>query len=364
MTKRIASIAAIMLTVISVGATSAKADDFSVSVAQRYGLAAGQTVSVQVNNLPSDKGVYVQECVLTEGALSTDSKDCSSQSDVGSSLWISTAQHAADPSQAQSFKIMRTINSKDCATYTCAIVTKRDHNNSDSTDIRWNSITTINVSTISFALDKATGLVDAGEQFSATITGLPSNQGVYVLQCELPADGTRPSNCDIPNAVWASNVAGALSQGGVDASKAVPFRATGTFLSHGNLIDCQLTSCGVFLERDWNGPTDHSLDTALPISFAAPVQVAQKVTGWKKAPGKVKLKPGKSVALAKKSLQTKQGTALTWATDKPAVCTLNTAGKAVKVVAVSAGKCVVTASAPETTRTIAKTFTWKVKVSK
>jgi len=362
MAKRIASIAALLLTVISLGATSAKADAFSITVSQRFGLAAGQTISVQANNLPSDKGIYLVECVLSEGQMSHDPKDCTSPQNVGSALWISNSQGGANPSQAQQFTILRTINSKDCATNECAIVSVRDH--VQSSDRSFDSVTKINVSTISFSLEKSTGLVDAGEQFSATITGLPSDKGVYILQCQAPTDDTRPTKCDVPNAVWASNVASALTQGGVDASKAVPFRATGTFVSGSNVVDCQLTACGVYVERDWNGLNDRSLDTFLPISFLAPVQVAQGVTGWKKAPGALKLNLGKSVALANESLKTKQGNSLTWSSNKPNHCKLIQTGNLVKVKAVKAGKCVISATAPATSRTLAKIFTWRIKAAK
>ncbi len=364
MTKRMATIAALLLAVISLGATSAQADAFTIKVSQKFGLAGGQSVSVQALNLPSDKGIYVLQCVLTDGHLSGVQKDCTSPQDVGSALWISTSPGGANPSQAQAFTILRTINSKDCATNVCAIVSVRDH--VQSSDRSFDSITTINVSTIAFSLEKSTGLVDAGEQFSATITGLPSDKGVYLRQCELPADGTRPTNCDDADAVWASNVAAALNQGGVDASKSIPFRAKGIFTStkNGKLIDCQLVACGVYLERDFNGLNDRSLDTFLPISFLAPVQVAQKVTGWKKAPGAVQLKLGKSLVLGKTSLKTKQGNALTWSTPTPKICKVVQANKTVSVKAVKAGTCVVTAVAPGTTRALAQTFKWRVNVTK
>lgn len=362
MAKRVASIAALLLTSISLGATSAQADAFGITVSQRFGLAAGQTISVQANNVPSDKGIYLLECVLSEGQMSRDPKDCTSPRNVGSALWISNSQGGANPSQAQQFTILRTINSKDCATNECAIVSVRDH--VQSSDRSFDSITKINVSTIAFSLEKSTGLADVGEQFSATITGLPSDKGVYILQCQAPTDDTRPTKCDVPNAVWASNVAGALTQGGVDASKPVPFRATGTFVSGSNVVDCQLTACGVYVERDWNGLNDRSLDTFLPISFLAPVQVAQRVTGWKKAPGALKLNLGKSVALANKSLKTKQGKSLTWSTNKPNHCKLIQTGNVVKVKAVKAGTCVVSATAPATSRTLAITFTWRIKAPK
>ncbi|NBX70924.1 MAG: hypothetical protein EBQ98_03355, partial [Actinobacteria bacterium] len=93
-------------------------------------------------------------------------------------------------------------------------------------------------------------------------------------------------------------------------------------------------------------------------------QVAQGVTGWKKAPGALKLKLGKSVALANESLKTKQGNSLTWSSNKPNHCKVIQTGNVVKVKAVKAGTCVITATAPLTSRTFSKTFTWTVTVKK
>jgi len=238
----------------------------------------------------------------------------------------------------------------------------RDH--VDRSDRSFDSITTIKVSAISFALDKSTNLIDAGDALAVTISELPSDKGVYVRQCALPADGTRPTNCDNAAAVWASNVASALTQGGVDASKAIPFNLKGAFVGQAGLIDCQLVACGVYLERDWNGLSDRSLDTFVPVSFGAPIAAKQVVSGWKKAPGSVRLKAGKSLELAKKSLKTRQGNALNWSASSPKICKLVKSSKTVSVKAVKAGNCVVTATVPGSTRAIAKTFTWKVKVSK
>ena len=361
MTKRLSWIAALLIAITSLGASSAHADTFGITASQTFGLAENQIISVQVKGLPSDKGIYVVECVLSAGTISSDPKDCTSPQNVGSALWVSS-QGGSDPSVAQSFKVLRTINSKDCNANSCALVTSRDH--MDRSDRSFDSITPITVSAMSFSLDKSGSLIDAGDEVSVSLAGVPSDKGVYVRQCELPADGTRPTKCDNAAAVWASNDANTFTMGAVDASKAVTLKVKGHFTDKGQTIDCQVTACGIYVERDWNGLTDRTLDTLATIAFAGPVQVNQEVKGWKTAPGRVTVMVTKSVALAKKSLQTKQGNGLTWSTDKPAVCKVDKAGKSVKVVGLKSGKCVVTASAPATTRTFAKTFTWRVKVSK
>jgi len=363
MSKRIASIAALLLVVISLGATSAKADALSVKVDQTYGIADGQFVTITVENLPADKGIYIVECVLTDGHPSRDPKDCTSPQNVDSAFWVSNGAEGTNPSShVVALKVLRTINSKDCAVNSCAIVTMRDH--VDPTDRSFDSITSLKVSTISFGLSKQIDLVDAGDEISVSISGLASDEGVYVRQCQLPTDGSRPTNCDNAGAVWATNVAGGLTQGGVDASKPVPLRIKGVFAGQSGLVDCQNVLCAVYVERDWNGLTDRSLDTLMPVVFSQPIPVKQTVIGWKQAPGSVRLKVGKTLDLAKKSVKTKQGNALTWSTPTPKICKVVPAGKTVSVKAVKAGTCVVTAVAPGTTRALAKTFKWRVNVTK
>ena len=363
MSKRIASIAALLLVVISLGATSARADALSVKVDQTYGIADGQFVTVTVENLPADKGIYIVECVLTDGHPSRDPKDCTSPQNVDSAFWVSNGAEGTNPSShVVALKVLRTINSKDCVVNSCAIVTMRDH--VDPTDRSFDSITPIKVSAITFALDKRFDLVDAGDEIAITISGLPSDDGVYVRQCELPADGSRPTNCDNAGAVWASNNADALTQGGVDASKAIPLRVKGVFSGPSGVIDCQNKTCGVYLERDWNGLSDRSLDTLISIVFYQPIPVQQTVVGWKQAPGSARLKVGKTLDLAKKSVKTKQGNPLTWKSNAANVCKVVQSSKGVSVKALKAGNCVVTAKANATTRALEKTFTWKVKVSK
>lgn len=362
MAKRLSWIAASLLVITSFGTSGASADAFGVSASQTFGLAENQIISVQVSGLPADKGVYVVQCVLSQGKLSTDPKDCTSPQNVGSALWLSNDRGGANPGVAQNFKVLRTVNSKDCATSSCALVSSRDH--VDRSDRSFDSITPITVSAISFSVNKTVSLVDAGDELSVSVSGLASDKGIYVRQCELPTDGTRPTKCDNAAAVWASNDASAHNLGAVDAGKDVVLRVKGHFVDKGQVIDCQLTSCGVYLERDWNGLSDRTLDTFATISFAAPVQVKQAVSGWKKSPGSTGLKIGKSLELAKKSLKTKQGNTLTWKTNNQSICKLVQTGNSITVKAVKAGTCLVTAQAPMTSRTHGMTFAWKVKVSK
>jgi hypothetical protein len=362
MTKRIASIAAAVLAVVSLGATSAKADTFSITVSQRSGLADGQSVSIKTVNLPADTGIYVFECVLVDGKVSKNVADCTSTENDGSALWIGTTEGASDPMEDASFTILRTINGKDCLTTTCAIVTKRD--NADSTDRSLDSITPITLSSLAVEIDKTEDLVDAGDELSVSITGIPANQGVYVRECEVPADGGRPVKCDNPNAVWASNDETALTQGGVDAGAPFTVKVKGLFALPTGSVDCQVTQCGLFIERDSKGLSDRSLDASTPINFAEAVKVKQVVTGWKKAPGAVKLKLKKSITLASASLKSSQGNTLTWKTNNKKSCTIVVAKDSVNIKAGKAGKCVITATAPESVRTSAASFTWKVTVAK
>lgn len=357
---KIALAAAILICGLT--ATSAKADSLSISLSQSFGIADSQIISVKVNNLPTGKGVYVRECYLINGAPSSDPNDCTKQQNVGSSLWIGPGRGASDPSQSQPFKVLRTINGKDCAPANCAIMAMRDH--VDFSDRSLDTLIPIKVSNLTITASRATNFVDAGEVFTITINGLATNQGVYVRECAISDVTARPTNCDNANAVWASVWPAALGMGGVDASKPVPFKVWGEFKGSKGNVDCQLVTCGIYIERDFNGLSDRSLDTLQLIAFSSPVKKSQTVAKWSTKPSTFRLIKGRSTELAKLPLVTNRGEVLTWAVNNSRLCSITATAKNVYVKGLAAGDCVVTATAAENLRGARTTFAWTVKVSK
>jgi len=362
-TKSIALALAAPLMLGAVVQSPAVADEhFSVLISQTAKLFDGETVSFQAQNIPSDKGIYVMQCLLINHAPSQNPSDCTS---ARNGLWLSTEQYASDPMQAHNLTVFRTIGSTDCAVATCGIVTMRDHGN--LSDRTFDSATPITFSTIVPTLNKTSGLTDAGDSITVTITGLDSDKGIYVEECQLPTDGSKPTDCysvgGFPG-VWATNVSANLSQGGTDASKSFSLPVVGSFNAGSSVIDCQLVSCGVFTRRDHLGSTDRTLDTIIPLSFAAPVQVAQSVSRWNKKPKNYTVKVKTKLALTTRKTVTDKGTALTWVTSNAAVCKLVKVGKAEHVKALKAGRCIVTAQAAGSTRLLPVTYTWTMKVKK
>lgn len=116
------------------------------------------------------------------------------------------------------------------------------------------------------SLSKSTNISRDGESITLNIEGVPAGQGVYILQCAAPAvTGERPATCvGQSKTIWASTIS---TPGAQTLSATMNVLVDRQFVSGGNTIDCSVTSCGVFIRRDHNGPTDKSLDTFLPLSF-------------------------------------------------------------------------------------------------
>lgn len=339
----------------------AKADSFGITLSQAYGLTENQTITVTVNGLPSDKGIYVLQCVLSAGQLTRDPKDCTSQQNLGSALWFSSQTGASNPALPASFKILQTINDKTCVANGCAIISMRDH--VDRTDRSFNTFTPIQVSAIAFSLNKSTGLIDNGDSVQVSIAGLPADKGVYARQCEIPTAGTRPVNCDNARAVWATNVVPNQSLGGVPANLPFTLNVSGWFKGKTGGVDCQLVKCGIYLESDWTALSNRSLDTLLPISFAGMKKLRQTVTTWKTTPGSKSLKVGTSLNLFETGLTTAQGNALSWRTSNASRCAISTTGAYVTVTGKTRGTCTINATAAVSPRGVATTFTWQLTVT-
>lgn len=117
------------------------------------------------------------------------------------------------------------------------------------------------------SLSKESGISRVGEIVTLNISGVPSGQGVYILQCATPTNAAeRPTACvGQSKTIWASS---ATSPGAQQLNPSMNISIDREISSAGNTIDCAISSCGVFIRRDHNGPTDKSLDLFLPFSFA------------------------------------------------------------------------------------------------
>jgi hypothetical protein len=116
------------------------------------------------------------------------------------------------------------------------------------------------------SLSKNTDISRDGEAVTLNISGVPSGQGVYILQCVTPTvSGERPTVCVGQNkTIWASTIS---TPGAQPLTPTMNLTIERQFVSGANTIDCSVSSCGIFVRRDHNGPSDKSLDTFLTISF-------------------------------------------------------------------------------------------------
>ena len=366
--QKLAQLSAVVTLAITglTGTPAVASEAFGISISQTSRLYDGQIVSIVTSNLPSDKGIYVLQCLLKDGKPDYPTNCTSLKTTPQSVLWISAApgsssQGASNPAIANNFKTIRTVNGNDCATLSCAIVTVRDH--MGSSDRTFDTATALSFSTVIPTISKVKDLIDAGETISITLSGLVAGSGAYARLCQLPTGITNPPTaiCD-GQGVWASTSSQWITYGATDASKPFNLNVKGLFVSDGKTVDCQLTSCGVFIRRDHLASADRTLDTFVPLQFAPPVKVAQTVTKWNKNPGNYTLKLNSLLSVTTGKVTTNRGTSLTWKSSNPSVCKIVAKGNVQQIVPVKVGQCVVTASAAENSRLLPATFNWTVKV--
>lgn len=131
-------------------------------------------------------------------------------------------------------------------------------------------------SALTVSANKASHLAREGDTIAVTISGVPAGEGIYVRECVAAATaGTRPSTCvGIANTVWASLDSTSQAQGASAFTGTVNVGVQRTFTAgNGTAVDCEVSTCGILVRRDHLGPTDLSLDTFIPINFAAPFVV-------------------------------------------------------------------------------------------
>lgn len=364
--KRLQVIATITCLSMLMISQPAQADSaFSITASQTAMVTGGQVVSIKANNLPADKGIYVQQCVLSGGAPNL--AQCTTmQANPLSVLWItnsaaSLGQGGANAANAQAFTLVAQIGETSCITSTCGLVTARDH--LDRTDRSLDTVTPLTFSALAPALDKSTALTDASDSIAVSLNGLGDGQGVYVRLCAAGDLAQRPTDCD-GQGVWASKNAAMLSVGAVDAANPISLPVRGSFLNGATRIDCQLVACGVFIRLDHLASSDHSLDTFIPVTFAKPIAVKQGAGKWLKATGSHRAKLGQALYLANVATKTAQGSTLAWKSQTPSVCVVRTVGTKISVKTSKVGRCTVTAVAKSSSRLQAATFSWGFTVTR
>jgi hypothetical protein len=265
-------------------------DAFAVSVAPTTGLdSTGDTVSVTLKSLPADSGLFVRLCVQPQPGTRPAAATCD-----GQGVWVvenypfgppPTNGSVVKPSAGPvTLPVRAVFGAIDCTTTTCGVFTRRDHP-SGATDFTLDTFTPL-----SFAGEEApstpevtpepetfnvtitpTADVTAGDAVQASVTGVPSDQGIYVRWCTAPAQGqTRPSadQCD-GQGVWALEAypyGPRPTDGSVVDPTAGPISLRTTASIAG--VDCTKATCGVATRRDHRGGADTSMDTFTPVTLA------------------------------------------------------------------------------------------------
>jgi hypothetical protein len=114
--------------------------------------------------------------------------------------------------------------------------------------------------------------VTPGNPVQVSISGVPSDQGLYVRWCAAPAPGqTRPTaeQCD-GQGIWAveNYPFGPRPTDGTVVDPTDGPIALPTTASIGG-IDCRTTTCGISTRRDHRGGADPSMDTFTPVALVA-----------------------------------------------------------------------------------------------
>lgn len=128
-----------------------------------------------------------------------------------------------------------------------------------------------------------TGIPAAGGDVTVSFSGIPTDEGVYVVQCATTSASPRPTtsvNCANANMEWLSTKAANIGAA-LDATVPQTFHVLPTFKVSATTFDCRTTACGLFVRRDHEGSGDTSLDTLVPLSLlaAAPSDTVRFASG-------------------------------------------------------------------------------------
>jgi hypothetical protein len=282
--------ATVVVGAVAVAAAPAatSAETFSVGVAPTTDLdPAGDTVTVTLNNLPADQGVYVRLCVQPQPGTRPASATCD-----GQGVWVvENFPYGPTPTDGSVVKpsagpvtipVRAAFGDIDCLTTTCGVFTRRDHP-AGATDLTLDTFTALTFddgepepepepteppTTFGVTVTPTTG-VDAGDDVQVELTGIPSGQGVYARWCAKPAEGLRPSadQCD-GQGVWALEAYpyGPRPTDGTVVDPSAGAFALSTTAAIG-AVDCTEAICGVSIRRDHRGSADTALDAFVPVTL-------------------------------------------------------------------------------------------------
>ncbi len=119
----------------------------------------------------------------------------------------------------------------------------------------------------------STGLDRSGQSVSVSLSGVPAGAGVYLQWCPDNPAGTRwpAGTCASAPQVWASSNPAALAQGATAlTAEPLSLAVSPTITTAAGTSDCRTSACAVFVRLDHFSPSDTSLDTFVPVTFAAP----------------------------------------------------------------------------------------------
>ena len=110
-----------------------------------------------------------------------------------------------------------------------------------------------------------TNLKPTDQVIHLALSGYPTANGLYVMECVQSSDSSRPTLCNQAAQLWISTSPGASFLPNAD----IQFKPTASFTSGTTNVDCTKVTCGIFVRLDHTASTDTSEDQFIAISFAA-----------------------------------------------------------------------------------------------
>lgn len=181
-------------------------------------------------------------------------------------------------------------------------------------------------------------LAFAGDNIHLTVKGLPKKTGVYVRECLATTKRPLAAQCN-GNGIWITPA----FPGGIYPTDGTVGKPNTDFVlpvvgAFGD-VDCSVSKCVIYVQRDHLGPSDKSLDTSVKISFAA--RLAAPVTAPSAAATSAPIGPDVLTSTIGSAILGDAPTAINASVDQTIVVkTLS--GVAPTIVALPGGNCVIT----------------------
>lgn len=241
---------------------------------------AGEDITVSINGLPENQGLYVLECVEAASADVRPSVCVGQQSTVWTSKNATMVGFGATAfTGSVKLSVSRTFvaangTAVNCDEVSCGIFVRKDHN--APTDKSADTFLPITfATTYDVQVSKTTAIESSGDTINVTLKGLTYNQGVYVRFCATAGEGARPTDCD-GQGIWASLDATQIALHATDASGTIALPVKGQFTANGVNVQCKKITCGIFVRRDHLGSGDLSLDKFIPVTFKVSPEASAK----------------------------------------------------------------------------------------